>query len=293
MKVIVGVDSHRAYVPTLALIQQLRLPQPHLTLVHACDTALPFQAVSEPDSHTQAEYSRVVQNLGLTALDSAIDEACSRDLHARSKLVFGKAAACLIQEADKVDAELIAVCATHVGSWGNTYVGSVSRALAVNAHSSVLVTKGEHRFPDTIKAVLAVDHSLFGERCVERLIEMKPRGLRDITLVSAYDVNDQEAAVLEQNLTHLGGDVERWLEENTEARNEWTAKKLRDAGYNVTTKAVQGSAKDVIHNTMQETQADLLIVGSQGHGFVENAQIGSVSLHQVASEPYPILVLRP
>ena len=36
----------------------------------------------------------------------------------------------------------------------------------------------------------------------------------------------------------------------------------------------------------------LMILGAQGHGFIERLLIGSTSLHQVAAEPYPVLVLR-
>jgi nucleotide-binding universal stress UspA family protein len=43
---------------------------------------------------------------------------------------------------------------------------------------------------------------------------------------------------------------------------------------------------------MLDTQADILVMGAQGHGFVERVFIGSVSLHQALYEPYPVMIVR-
>ena len=43
---------------------------------------------------------------------------------------------------------------------------------------------------------------------------------------------------------------------------------------------------------MAEEQADLLILGSHGHGALERLALGSVSFHQVVATPHNVLVVR-
>jgi len=87
MKVIVGIDSNGAYRHALDLLAKLRFTKPHLTLLHAVPSSSPIQL---PDVRCQSEYTKVVQNLGLSTLDAAVDEACGRDLQSKTKLVFGR-----------------------------------------------------------------------------------------------------------------------------------------------------------------------------------------------------------
>jgi nucleotide-binding universal stress UspA family protein len=55
---------------------------------------------------------------------------------------------------------------------------------------------------------------------------------------------------------------------------------------------VNASVNDAIKQTMQEFNAQLLIVGAHGHGFFERMMLGSIALHQVVAEPHSVLVLR-
>ncbi len=91
----------------------------------------------------------------------------------------------------------------------------------------------------------------------------------------------------------MGGDIDRWLIEHVEAKNATVCEKLRNAGYETTSSTAQGSPNDAIREAMRDTRANLLVVGSHGKGFIERTFIGSVSLHQVVAEPYPVLVIRP
>jgi nucleotide-binding universal stress UspA family protein len=43
---------------------------------------------------------------------------------------------------------------------------------------------------------------------------------------------------------------------------------------------------------MQETHSELLVLGSQGHGFMERIALGSTSLEQAIKQPYSVLVVR-
>lgn len=293
MKVIVGVDAKGAYKPAVKLLGRLGVPKAAVTLLNVVSPVMPYLPAEASDSELQSDYLKIVENDGLRALDEATDIACGLDLHARSKLVFGSPANCLMEEVSAQHADLVAVAATHHGTWSSSFLGSVCRALAIGCSASLLISKGGEADSGPLKAVFATDHSAFSERCLDRFIAMGAHGIRDIHVVSAYSLSDAQAEVLSKNLAALGGDADRWLEERTQCKNEEVCKKLRAAGYATTSSAVQGSPSNAIREAMQDTHAQLLIVGSHGKGFIARTFIGSVSLHQVVAEPYPVLVIRP
>ncbi|HWD38605.1 MAG TPA: universal stress protein [Fimbriimonas sp.] len=290
MKALVGIDTHGAYLPALDLLAALKFNKPVVTLLHAVDLNYPL---GPTDPHTEAEFSKVVQNLGLSALDRAADEACGKGLRARTKMVFGRAADCMIQEEKAEQPDLIAIGATHCGKSSKTYLDSATSALALGATSSLLVAKGDHggKRKKTFTAVFAVDHSAHTDRVVDKLIELKPQGIDSLHLLSAYEIDDDIAKATRLNLPMLGGDASRWLEDEFEKRTAIVSARLKEAGFNVTSAVVEGEPNAAIEAHMRA--ADLLIIGSVGSSTEGSGRrIGSVGLHQVGFEPYPVLMLR-
>ena len=66
----------------------------------------------------------------------------------------------------------------------------------------------------------------------------------------------------------------------------------RTADLHVTTKTVEGSPKDVIVREAKEWGADLIVVGSHGHGRVRRTMLGSVAGAVVANAPCSVQVVR-
>ena len=293
MKAIVGVDANEAYKPALCLLGRLGFPNVAVTLLNVVSPVMPYLPPESSDAELQADYLKVVENAGLNALDSAVDEACSRDLHARTKLVFGSPADGIMEEVAAQHADVVAVAATHHGTWSSSFLGSVCRALAIGCPASLLVAKGDSPRVRPFRVVFATDHSAFSQRCLEKFLAMNPKGIDEIHVVSAFSLSDQQAEVLARNLPALGGDVDRWLEEQIETKNEEVCARFRAAGFQTTARATNASPNDAIRQAMQETKSAMLIVGSHGKGFLARTFIGSVSLHQVVAEPYPVLVIRP
>jgi nucleotide-binding universal stress UspA family protein len=172
------------------------------------------------------------------------------------------------------------------------FLGSVSRALAIGSECSVLVGKGDIRHDRPLKAIFATDFSDYANRSLARLIELHPQGISTIDVLTAYEINDYEAALLHMDLPKLGGMVDEWLEDTLCDRGNKVKAQLQAAGYTSSVHLRKGRPNQVIASAMEELEADLLIIGAQGHGFLERLLIGSVSLHQVVTEPYPVLLLR-
>ncbi len=70
------------------------------------------------------------------------------------------------------------------------------------------------------------------------------------------------------------------------------ARRARAAGVEATAHAGQGDVVDVIAEAAKSLGADLLVVGSRGHGPVSGAVLGSVSHALVHRSPVPLTVVR-
>jgi nucleotide-binding universal stress UspA family protein len=293
MRIIMGVDNENAFKPVLYLVKALEFTNTQISLVHAANPQWAYTPSLPVDPMVMTDLTKEVENVGRRALDEARDSACRAGIPTKTMLMFGNPAEVLTREAEAEQADLIAVCATHHGMWSTSFLGSVSRVLATSSPVSCLVAKGPAKFERPLKAVFASDHSAFSERALQLFIKMRPAGIEEIHVVSAFDLTDYEQDTLNRNLPILGGNVIQWVEETVRAGNQRTAEALTKAGYKVTHQEVRGRPNDVLRESMQDVHADLMIVGAQGKGFLERALIGSVSLHQVVAEPYPVLVIRP
>jgi nucleotide-binding universal stress UspA family protein len=197
----------------------------------------------------------------------------------------------LLRYADEVCADLIAVGSSGKGEIAGWLTGSVRRGLVTGAYCSVLVAKGLPRPDGPVHAVLATDHSAYVDECVQELLRLSPRGLSRLTIVTAYPAEQLEQLQLYvPALTcNLAESVERRLAEKNQALREHLAPLL---GCEVDCRVAPGPVNDAIRACMAETQADLLILGAQGHGFWDRLTLGSVSFHQAFAEAYPVLILR-
>ena len=68
---------------------------------------------------------------------------------------------------------------------------------------------------------------------------------------------------------------------------------LKEAGIEAEYRIVTGEFDSVIDEQMTKFNAELLILGAQGHGFMERLFIGSSCLQQVVATPHSVLILRP
>lgn len=293
MKAIVGIDHQSAYKPALQLLSSLKFDKPEVTMVHAVDARVPFVPLGlTPTFEIQTEFAQAAENLGRLALDTAHDEACSRNMQAKRVLSYGGAVETILKAAEDRDADIVAVGTEPRSMWNPSFLGSVSRSLVIGSKSSVLVAKGHIPEGRKLKVVMATDHSEYANRWFERFLKMRPKGIGEITVVTAYELDEQDHAILRRNVPTLDGMVTEWIDDRLGDRNcEWVDR-LTEAGYRAQCRVMRMNANDAIRRAMQDAQADLLIMGAQGHGFLDRLLIGSVSLHQAMYEPYPVMIVR-
>ncbi|MEE8487553.1 MAG: universal stress protein [Gemmatimonadota bacterium] len=69
------------------------------------------------------------------------------------------------------------------------------------------------------------------------------------------------------------------------------AQRLRDDGRDVTALLVQGPTVDTILGQAEKLEADLIVVGSHGHGAVFDMLVGSISAEVIRRSKIPVLVV--
>lgn len=135
----------------------------------------------------------------------------------------------------------------------------------------------------TYRIVVGVDGSEGGERALRWAVrEAAHRTGATVQAVTAFSVDGSEAASLwyregceTKAQDTLGGQVVRALNDNPRVA--------------VTTHVVQGEAVEVLLDAARA--ADLLVLGSHGHGRLFQAVLGSVSAACVRQANCPVLVV--
>lgn len=293
MKAIVGIDNDGAYASGLHWFKRLQFEHVDVSLLHACNPALIYAPFGVPAGLGQAEFFDAATKAGQAILDEAESEAKQLGFTVtRPEICLENASDALSHAADRDQDDIIVVGAHRRSQTQAMFLGSVSRQLAIHAPCSILVAKGEPKPEGKLRAIFATDHSKYADACLAKFLDLKPQGIDHIEVFTAYEIDDYEAALLHMELPKLGGMVDEWLEDTLEERGARVAAKLISAGYQTSVKVRQGKPNTAIAQEMQSSGADLLIIGAQGHGFLDKFLIGSVSLHQVMAEPYPVLLLR-
>ncbi len=292
MKCVVGVDLERRSGTAIDLLGRLQFSLDETLLVHVTEPAqltMPYSAYGM-FAETDQIYD-MLRKSGENVLAEANVEAVKQNLNPKTEMCEGFPTATLCERADQIGASLIAVSSTVRGTISAVFGGSVARGLTIAAHQSVLVAREDALTDEPIRAVFATDQSPYCGECVKEIVKFAPKGISHLTLLTVHERakhehhlslirhNDAHRVMEEahQNLTDRGNDIAKWLSES---------------GIPTNSIVESGHVDEMIHKTMKETKANLLIVGSQGHGFLDRVMVGSVSLHQVISERYPVLLLR-
>ncbi len=290
LRAVIAVDLGKTVTNGVELLRRLAFPHLEVTLVHVVEPLLADGTFPELGStHPMTEILAEMRAAGERAcqeLGEELEGAAESVAHEHG---FGDPSTILSGVARKHGADLIVVGSTRKGAFGSLFMGSVTKGLAVHGDRPVLIGKRPVRKPGRLTAVLATDHSPYMARCVERLLNFAPAGLGHVHVLTATNPPP----------VHLATDDEALAQALDTARealvsaNRGLADRLHAVAPEVTEEVAVGHPNEAIAAAMARTDADLLILGAQGHGFLERLFVGSVALHQVVHEPHDLLLLRP
>jgi len=198
-----------------------------------------------------------------------------------TKILFGSPKRVILEEAEAFGADLIVVGSHGHGALERFLLGSVSQAVALHAKCSVEIVRSPKSGAKR-KILLAIDGSEESEAAVDGIAHWNYPADSEVRIISVV------APYFPTTPTHWEGmdmtiydQIEKNARKVARASVKKAAAKLR-AGkkcrkLNVTTKVLSGSPKDVILEEAEAFGADLIVVGSHGHGMLERFLLGSVS----------------
>ncbi|GAA0251418.1 universal stress protein [Saccharothrix mutabilis subsp. mutabilis] len=176
------------------------------------------------------------------------------------------------------DADLLVVGSRGRGRLTGLVLGSVSRACLAHAPCPVVVVRpGFERAPLRRRVVVGVDGSDHGRRALR--VAAEEAALRDATLVVVNAVHwDHTGAEL---LTPTAEQLAEWGDRLLTAD-------LAATGVPGTPVVEHGRATDVL--VRHSTGADLLVLGSRGHGPLAGTLLGSTGEHCTQHAHCPVMI---
>lgn len=294
MQIVVGIDHTypEQTPPVVPLLRHLNFPTARYELVHVLPPPIPAgwpaEMVIAAEAlvfHQQEETARVTDYFGRLA------PHLGGDVESVGKTILdGSPAERLIAHADAVGANLVAVTASHRGPLERILVGSVARALVVGAHQNVLLARPHTGDSKPLRAVFATDHSPYSVRCATELLRLAPRGIDELVIVSAY--SEPRLAALAPLVGKSGISPAEAMREAVYDRNAALEREFSVLAPSVRSLVLPAEPNDALRQAIEEVDAQLLILGAQGHGFWDRITMGSVSFHQALTAACSVLILR-
>lgn len=294
MKVVVGIDASTESLNALGLVRCLSFSQAELQLVHVIERLSPEDWADKPQNahNVLTQFLKMQEKEGQECLEKAANLAKEYKLPAKTFLKYGSTVANqLLQIAQEKQAELLVVGSRDESAFGKLLIGSVGRKLISSSPHSLCVSRGDFsKVSEPFDAVFATDHSEYAERCVDTLLKLAPRGLRRLTIMTAYP--REMARSMRNLLPQVPRDISLWLEDHLEQQNQKLRERLSSLGCELLSRVVASEPDAAIETTMSETSSRLLIMGAQGHGFLERMTTGSHTFRQAVAGKHSVLILR-
>ena len=249
MRTIVGVDAEELYVPALNLLGRLNFSGNQAILAHV---DAPPGAILNPSPLVYAYYDVAelevrMRNAGENLLEEAADCAtkCGLGTGVVTEYALGNSSATLMYLADGRLADLVVVGSGRHGAASSFFLGSVGRALAINGKQSFLVGRENGHRTGAVSAVFATDFSEYAERAFLRLLDMNPKGLGKVTIVTATDPKMETQLARETGVYNESSNPLSEIEQRMSECGERMAGRLKAHGIDAEFKMVEGHAAEV------------------------------------------------
>ncbi|RVX47692.1 nucleotide-binding universal stress UspA family protein [Nonomuraea polychroma] len=277
--IIVGVDGSRTGLEAAAwAATEAALRRTSLVIAHAVSK---WVAEDTPSGH-YAEVGRWMREGAMTVLAAAEDRVRREhpEVDVATELLPGDPRTTLIDASES--AELLVVGSRGIGGVRGLLVGSVAHGVAAHARTNVVLIRDVPR-PARREVVAGVDGS--------------PGGLRalDFALAEAELHGSRVHAVQAWAWPHPSGfepadpDGEQ---DALRALQELVADgRAHHPGIDVVAEVIHGHPIEVLKEAA--TRADLLVVGSRGHGQLTGMIMGSISQALLHHAPGPLAIVRP
>jgi nucleotide-binding universal stress UspA family protein len=291
-RAILGVDLSGVYRHAEQLLTELKIPDLHVSAVCSIEPIIPdIDPTGLSHDHPLAEALGAQRDCAVSEVTDVCSRLSDSTVSAEGTTPLAGAVNALTDAGRSQEADLIAIGSQRRGVLSSLFLGSVTKGLVIEAQRSVLVGKAECS-TDGLAIVIATDHSDYADRCINRLVEWAPKGISKITILSAYEVDDLARSAAFASHPEVAAFAPEKLASRLADQGMELADRLAPLGADVEVKVVEGDADNVIMNAAKELQPDLVVLGAQGHGFIERHTLGSTSMHLTLAGEFNLLILR-
>jgi nucleotide-binding universal stress UspA family protein len=295
MKILLAVDGSEPSLTAVSLVRSLALPTDStvelLTVVaNHCWNYTSWPVVTM--THYPAVMERIVTEVRerLDALAAAL-AASGRTVD--TMIRYGRPASEIVFEADRLGADLLVVGARGHGMVERVVLGSVSSEVADQAHCPVLVV----RTPGIARILVATDGSAEGDLAAAYVGTARIFGDPTVKVLSVVDPGMPWWTGMEPVDGMVASDTYTGVLDaaNRRAREVATTTADRLAIDNVVAQAspVEGEVGSTIVDAATAWQADVVVLGTRGHGAARRMLVGSTSRHVLHRAPMSVLIVRP
>ena len=285
MKILVATDGSEQ--SDAAVAEMARRPFPPNTEIHVVSA---FQGFAPPAGVSMgamgefyAEADQAARNLSQSAVERATKtlRASNPAPQVTTAVIEGWPKQVILDEAKAFGADLIVIGSHGYGMLERFRFGSVSQAMALHAKCSVEIVRSPKK-GEVMRILLAIDGSDHSHAAVAEIARQHFPTDSEVRVISVIEPPYLTTTYPGQGVSvSLYEEIEKTSRERARAAVEKAAANLRaDDGsrqLNVTTEVLSGSPKVVILDEAEAFGADLIVVGSHGHGMLERFLLGSVS----------------
>lgn len=293
MNIIIGMDANTPVTQSGSMLQALKLSSAHYELVHVLERLSAYSLPTIDGSNLDLinRYLEMQDEEAKKLVRSGQSDLKALGLDCSTKVLVGASANRIISHAKDTQTDLLVLGSSGKGRIEALLAGSVSRKALISADCSVLITKNKiepQNRPLTL--VFATDHSEYAQRCIDQFLSWSPRGIGKAIVATVYP--DQLLQAMSSIMQNFKSDVAGWVKKELEASNQKVVQKFAKLDISCTSRVESGPVSETLAKIMQEEKADLLVLGAQGHGFVERLTLGSIAMEQSLRRPYSTLVVR-
>lgn len=292
MKAVIGVDTLGYYTPALRLLSRMKVDGLICDLINVVEPNTADATLSAAQIEAADGLLKELQDKGNAELDRAAEELRGAAVIEEKRLLYGKPADSLLTYSDDVNADLVAVGSERKDAFNAFFFGSSTRLLLNTSKHSVLVGKGPILADGPISVVIGADHSDYGQRAIGKFLSFGAKGIAKVTVVTATPLTASVVADMVNGIPVLVPADQDWSHTHVHGLNSELCDRIKALGIEADEHVVEAHPTSALGDAMKETGSDLLVLGGQGHGFLERLFIGSVSYHMAVADPYPVLVMR-
>ena len=223
-----------------------------------------------------------IEGPGRKLLAEAQEIADQEDVHVLTNMAQGEPYDKIVHVADDENCDLIVMGRRGTHQLEREFMGSVTARVIGYTTKDVLVV------PDGTKLtrkniLLATDGSPSCESAVERAIDIAKDRSADLTAMSVVYTNDEYIA--------LAPGVVEELVAKAKQKLALIEQKGKEAGVTIKTLVKEGEAYEQITSLAQESQIDLIVMGSHGKMGLQRLLMGSVTERTIGYAACPVLVV--